>query len=90
MKICWKYKGIWSKIKYLIELKNNNSDEYGEKYIKIRFNSDNDLLLRKILKTCNAVILIRSVFKDMKKYYYQVFLEACLYKSKIHIFCILE
>ena len=36
---------MWSKIKYLIKLKNNNADEYGEKYMKIRFNLDDDLLL---------------------------------------------
>ena len=58
---------MWSKINYHIMLKNNNSDEYGEKYMNIRFNSDGDLLLGKILKTCNVVILIRSVFEDKKK-----------------------
>ena len=37
---------IWSKMKDLIRSKNNNSDKYGEKYTKIKFNSDDDLPLK--------------------------------------------
>ena len=72
---------MWSKIKYLIKLKNNNSDEHGDKYMKIRFNSWY-LLLGKILKFYNVMILIKSLFNDKKKYYSQLFLEECLYKFK--------
>ena len=45
----------------LNKLNNNNSDDY--------------LSLRKTLKICNVVILIRSVFNNNNKYYSQVILE---------------
>ena len=48
----------------LNKLKNNNSDDY--------------LSLRKTLKICNVVILIRSVFNNNNKYYSQVILEECI------------
>ena len=39
------YGKVWSKIKDLIRSANNNSDDYDEKYMKIKFNADDDLLL---------------------------------------------
>ena len=33
---------MWRKIKGLIGLMNNNSDDYDEKYMKTQFNPDND------------------------------------------------
>ena len=45
-----KYDELWSKIRDLIRLITNNSDDYDEKYIKIKFNSDDDLPLKKMLK----------------------------------------
>ena len=41
-----KYKGLW--IKNLIKSITKNSDDYDEKYIKIKFNLDDNLLLNKI------------------------------------------
>ena len=41
-------------MKYLIKSKNNDSDDYDEKYINVKFNSDNYLLLRKILEMHDA------------------------------------
>ena len=34
---------LWSKIRDLIRLITNNSDDYDEKYMKIKFNSDGEL-----------------------------------------------
>ena len=48
----------------------NNSDEYDEKYIKIKFNWDDNLPLNKMLE-------LRS---EGNKYDRQVFLDECLYK----------
>ena len=45
-----KYDELWSKIRDLIRLITNNSDDCDEKYIKIKFNSDDDLPLKKMLK----------------------------------------
>ena len=42
-----KYEELWTKIRDLIRSITNNSDNYDEKYMKIKFNSDDDLLLKK-------------------------------------------
>ena len=34
---------LWTKIRDLIRLETDNSDEYDEKYMKIKFNLDDDL-----------------------------------------------
>ena len=70
-----KYEEMWSKIRDLIRSVTNNRDDYNEKYIKIKFNSDDDLLLNKMLN-----FVIRSDFHEGNKYYPQVFLEEYLYK----------
>ena len=49
--------------------KSNNSDSYDEKYMKIKFNSDDDLLLNKTLELCSMIIFIRSVVQEGNKYY---------------------
>ena len=49
--------------------------------MKIKFNSDDNLPLNKILKLHNMIIIIRSVFKEDGKYYPQNFLDECLYES---------
>ena len=54
---------IWDGIKN--EMKTINSEEennYGEDYMKIKFNSDDDLPLNKPLKFHAMTIIIRSVF----------------------------
>ena len=38
-------------------------DEYGKDFMKIKFNSDNDLSLNKPLRFHAVVIIIRSVFE---------------------------
>ena len=53
---------------------------YDKKYIKIKFNSDDDLPLNKILKLHNLTLLVRSVSQEDNKYYPQVFLDEWLYE----------
>ena len=48
--------------------------------MKIKFSSDDDLSLNKILKLHNLTIIVRSVFEEDGKYYLQVFLDECLYE----------
>ena len=45
-----KYKDLWSKIKDFIREITKNSDDYDEKYVKIKFNLDDDCPLNKTLK----------------------------------------
>lgn len=53
-----KNKETWNKIKYLIELENNDSGEQNYIYIKIRFNLDEKSPLKEELEMYNAVITI--------------------------------
>ena len=46
--------------------------------MKIKFNSDDSLPLKKMLKLHNLTTTIRSVFKEDGKYYPQAFLDECL------------
>ena len=48
--------------------------------MKIKFNSDEELLLNKTIKTSSMKIVVRAVFYENNKYYPQVFLNECLYK----------
>ena len=48
--------------------------------MKVKFNSDDDLPLKKTLDLYKMVILVRSAFHEDSKYYLQDFLDECLYK----------
>ena len=75
------FNGIRDKIKKL------SSDEcdYEEDYMKIKFNSDDDLPLNKQLKFHNMTITIRSVFEEDGKLYPQVFLDDTLYELRVRV-----
>ena len=75
-----KYEELWTKIRHLIRSKANNSDDYDEKYMKIKFDSNDHLPLKKLLEFHNMIIFVRFVFHDDNKCYLQVFLDECLYK----------
>ena len=75
-----KYTELWGEIKNLIKKINNKRCNCDENYINIKFNSDDNLLLSKIIKLHNMAIVIRSVFQEDKKYYQQVFSDECLHK----------
>ena len=74
------YQELWNKIRYLIKSITINSDNYDKKYMKIKFNSDDDLPLKKMVELQNMVIVVRSVFQEDNKYYPHVLLNECLYK----------
>ena len=59
-----KYEELWGKIKDLTRSTNNKSDEYGEKYMKIKFNSDDDLPLKKIIRIARDNKIVRSISND--------------------------
>ena len=54
--------------------------EYGKEYLKIKFNSDDNLTLNKVLNRHYLTIVVRSVFQEDNKYYPQAFLDECLYE----------
>ena len=69
------------KIGDLIRSITKNLNDYDEKYIKIKFDSDENLPLNKIIKIPIVAIAVRTVFHENNKYYPQVSLDECLYKT---------
>ena len=80
-KVLEKYTKLWDEIKYHIQtIRVDKSGEYEKDYMKIKFNSDDDLPLNKTIGLHMLTISVRSVFEEDGKYYPQVFLDECLYE----------
>ena len=76
-----KYADVWDGIKNEIKAINGGKEnDYGKDYMKIKFNSDDDLPLNKPLKFHTVTIIIRSVFEEGSKLYPQVLLNDTLYE----------
>ena len=58
-------------------------NDYGKDYMKIKFNSDDELPLNKSLKFHAMTIIIRSVFEEDGKLYPQLFLDDTLYELNV-------
>ena len=70
------FNGIRNKIKEI----NDNECDYQKDYLKIKFNSDDDLPLNKSLKFRMITITVRHVFEEDGKFYPQVYLDDTLYE----------
>ena len=80
-KVIEKYAKLWNEIKHHIQTINaGKSGEYDKDYMKIKFNSDDDLTLNRILKLHMLTIIVRSVFEEDGKYYPQFFFDECFYE----------
>ena len=75
-----KYEELWIKIKDLIRSITKNLDDYDEKYMKIKFDSDGNLPLNKTTEIPIVAKAVRAVFHENNKCYPQVFLDSCLYE----------
>ena len=76
-----KYADVWDGIRNKIRTINGGEENnYRKDYMKIKFNSDDDLPLNKPLKFHAMTIIIRSVFEEGGKLYPQVFLDDTLYE----------
>ena len=69
MKVKKKYGDLWSRIRYLIRSITKNSDDYDEKYLKIKFGSDDILPLNKTIEIPIVTIVVRAVFYENNQYY---------------------
>ena len=58
----------------------NQPIKYDDNYMKIKFNTDDNIPLNKIIYFPTITIIIRSVTKKDDKYYPQLFLDDCLYE----------
>ena len=83
-----KYNELWDGIKNKIETINggkaskHSSAEYGQDFMKIKFDSDDDLPLNKTLKLQNMTVVVRSVFEDKGKFYQQIYLDECRTRTR--------
>ena len=60
------------------KINNGKIKEWGKDYMKIKFNSDDDIPLNKVLNFRALTIVIRSVFENDGKYYPQIYLDDAL------------
>ena len=76
-----KYADVWNEIKNEIKIINGGKEnDYEKDYMKIKFNSENDLPLNELLKFHATTIIIRSVFEEGGKLYPEIYLDDCLYE----------
>ena len=64
-----KYEKLWNRIRDFIRPVTKNSGNYDQKYMKIKFDLDDDLPLKKMLELHNMTVVVRSVFREGNKYY---------------------
>ena len=77
-----KFTELWNEIKNQIETINvAESIKHKRDFMKIRLESDDDLPLGKVLGIPVMVVVTGSVFQEGNKYYPQVLLHECVYKS---------
>ena len=62
-----KYEELWSKIRDLIRLKTKNPDDYDEKLMTIKFNSDDELPLNEMIENPSMKIVVKAVFNENNK-----------------------
>ena len=55
-----KYEELWIKIRDLIRSITKNLDDYDEKYMKVKIDSDNELLLNKTIEIPIMTIVVRA------------------------------
>ena len=58
----------------------SKAGEYEKDLKEIKFNSDDNLPLNKMLTLHNLTVIVRSVFQEDGQYYPHVFLDGCLYE----------
>ena len=78
-----KYNDVFNGIRNKIKKISGDECDYEKDYMKIKFNSDDDLPLKKQLKFHHMTITFRSVFEEEGKLYLQVFLDDTLHELNI-------
>ena len=79
-----KYRELWDGIKNEIETINGGKKgEYGKDFMKIKFNTDDNLPLNKPLKLHLLTTIVRCIFEEDSKFYPQLYLDDCLYELRV-------
>ena len=72
---------VWDGIKKEIETINGDKKNWiCEDFLKISFESNDDLPLNRPVKLCLLTIIIRCVFSEHDKFYHQLFLDDAFYE----------
>ena len=80
------YTELWDEIKEQIELITDDKvTKYGKDFMKIRFKTNDDLTLNKIINIPICVVTVSIIFKEDGKYYPQVLLQDCFYEYEENI-----
>ena len=72
--------GLKMKLKQYMVVKKS---EYGKDFIKIQFNTDDNLPLNKPVKLHLLSIIVRCIFEEDGKFYLQLYLDDCLYELRV-------
>ena len=76
-----KYRELWYGIKNEIETINSGKKvEYGKNFMKVKFNTDDNLPLNEPLKLHLLTIIVRCLFEEDSKFYPQLYLDGSLYE----------
>ena len=77
-----KYQEVLDGIKEIIKKINDYSQpkKYDDTYMKINFNTNDNISLNKDISFPTITIIIRSATQKVGKYYTQLFLDECLYE----------
>ena len=76
-----KYTELWDGIKNDIEKINSGKEgKYGKDFIKVKFDTVDDLPLNKPLKWHMLTVIIRCAFQEEEKLYPQIYLDECLFE----------
>ena len=77
-----KYQDVFDGIKEIIKKIYDYSQpiKYDDSYMKIKFNTGDNISLNKIIYFPTRTIIIRSVTQEDDRYYLQIFLDECLYQ----------
>ena len=77
-----KYQELFDRLKEIIKKINDYSQpiKCDDNYMKIKFNTDDNIALNKIIYLATITVTIRSITNKDNKYYLQVFLDDCFYQ----------
>ena len=75
-----KFASIWKSIRAKIEENTGGIVQYDKDYMKIKFESNDNLPTDNIVNMNQVTIIIRSIFAQNSKFYPQLFLDDALYE----------
>ena len=80
------YVELWNEIKEQTELITGDKViKYSKDFMKIRFKTNGDLPLNKIINIPACVVIVSSIFKEDNEYHPQVLLHDCFYEYEKNI-----